>query len=120
MLLDCESLNLIIIIIIINISAFVPEVSIDPMKIIEEAVLEFTDKKELLMAYMSSMIVGENYLKLEIKHFSHHQKRRLHASSQFLKDQTCYCTACSLCVSGESAAPPAANVVTDKGFYLSR
>eukprot|EP00066_Takifugu_rubripes_P028619 XP_011617885.1 PREDICTED: uncharacterized protein LOC101078822 [Takifugu rubripes] len=43
--------------------AIVPEVSIDPMKIIEEAVLEFTDKKELLMAYMSSMIVGENYFK---------------------------------------------------------
>lgn len=40
-----------------------PEVSIDPMKIIEEAVLEFTDKKELLMAYMSGMIVGENNLK---------------------------------------------------------
>lgn len=56
-------MNLIIIIIIVNISAFVPEVSIDPMKIIEEAVLEFTDKKELLKAYMSSMIVGENYLK---------------------------------------------------------
>lgn len=48
---------------LINISAIVPEVSIDPMKIIEEAVLEFTDKKELLMAYMSSMIVGENYFK---------------------------------------------------------
>lgn len=40
-----------------------PEVSIDPMKIIEEAVLEFTDKKQLLMAYMASMIVGEKYLK---------------------------------------------------------
>lgn len=40
-----------------------PEVSIDPMKIIEEAVLEFTDKKQLLMAYMSSMIIGEKYLK---------------------------------------------------------
>lgn len=63
MLLDCEWLNLIIIIIVIDISAFVPEVSIDPMRIIEEAVLEFTDKKELLMAYMSSMVVGENDLK---------------------------------------------------------
>lgn len=48
---------------IINVSAFVPEVTIDPIKIIEEAVLEFTDKKELLMAYMSSMIVGEIFLK---------------------------------------------------------
>lgn len=62
MLLACEWLNLIIVIIVIDISAFVPEVSIDPMKIIEEAVLEFTDKKELLMAYMSSMVVGENDL----------------------------------------------------------
>lgn len=52
-----------------NISAIVPEVSMDPMKIIEEAVLEFTDKKELLMAYMSSMIVGENYFKFWIKLF---------------------------------------------------
>lgn len=56
-------MNLIIIIIGIDISAFVPEVSIDPMRIIEEAVLEFTDKKELLMAYMSSMVLGENDLK---------------------------------------------------------
>lgn len=56
-------MNVIIIIIGIDISAFVPEVYIDPMRIIEEAVLEFTDKKELLMAYMSSMVVGENDLK---------------------------------------------------------
>lgn len=67
MFLYFELLNLIVIIIIIihriNISAIIPEVSIDPMKIIEEAVLEFTDKKQLLMAYMSSMIVGEKYLK---------------------------------------------------------
>lgn len=56
-------MNLTIIIIVIDISAFVPEVSIDPMRIIEEAVFEFTDKKELLMAYMSSMVVGENDLK---------------------------------------------------------
>lgn len=69
-----------------NISALVPDVSVDPMKIIEEAVLEFTDKKELLMAYMSSMIVGENYIKFWIKHFDHHQKRRVHASSWVLKD----------------------------------
>ena len=63
MLLHCEWLNPIVIRMIINVSAFVPEVTIDPMKIIEEAVLEFTDKKELLMAYMSSMIVGEICLK---------------------------------------------------------
>ena len=63
MLLHCEWLNPIVIRMIINVSAFVPEVTIDPMKIIEEAVLEFTDKKELLMAYMSSMIVGEIFLK---------------------------------------------------------
>lgn len=56
-------MNLITIIIITDISGFVPELSIDPMKIIEEAVLKFTDKKELLMAYMSSMVVGENDLK---------------------------------------------------------
>lgn len=72
MLLDCEWLNLIVIIIVIDISAFVPEVSIDPMRIIEEAMLEFTDKKELLMAYMSSMVVGENDLKFKIKHSSYH------------------------------------------------
>lgn len=32
--------------------------SVDPMKVIEDAVLEFTDKKDLFLAYMSSMIVG--------------------------------------------------------------
>ncbi|XP_049917300.1 uncharacterized protein LOC126400552 isoform X3 [Epinephelus moara] len=36
-----------------------PEVSIDPMKVVEDAVLEFTDKKDLFVAYMSSMLVGE-------------------------------------------------------------
>lgn len=36
-----------------------PEVSLDPMKVVEEAVLEFTDKKDLFLAYMSSMIVGD-------------------------------------------------------------
>lgn len=35
-----------------------PEVSVDPMKVIEDAVLEFTDKKDLFLAYMTSMIVG--------------------------------------------------------------
>lgn len=41
-----------------NISGILPEVSVDPMKVIEDAVLEFTDKKDLFLAYMSSMIVG--------------------------------------------------------------
>lgn len=36
-----------------------PEVSIEPMKVIEDAVLEFTDKKDLFVAYMSSMLVGD-------------------------------------------------------------
>ncbi|KAI3367181.1 hypothetical protein L3Q82_008240 [Scortum barcoo] len=36
-----------------------PEVSIDPMKVVEDAVLEFTDKKDLFLGYMSSMLVGE-------------------------------------------------------------
>lgn len=41
------------------ISGIMPEVSIDPMKVVEEAVLEFSDKKDLFVAYMSSMIVGD-------------------------------------------------------------
>lgn len=41
-----------------HISGILPEVSVDPMKVIEDAVLEFTDKKDLFLAYMSSMIVG--------------------------------------------------------------
>lgn len=28
------------------------------MKVVQDAVLEFTDKKDLFLAYMSSMIVG--------------------------------------------------------------
>lgn len=36
-----------------------PDVSIDPMKVVEDAVLEFTDKKDLFLGYMSSMLVGE-------------------------------------------------------------
>lgn len=36
-----------------------PEISIDPMKVVEDAVLEFTDKKDLFLAYMSSMFVGD-------------------------------------------------------------
>lgn len=59
------------------ISAIVPEIPIDPMKVIEEAVLEFTDKKELLMAYMSSMIVGKNHLKFTMKQFNQCQKSRV-------------------------------------------
>lgn len=36
-----------------------PEVSYDPMKVVEDALLEFTDKKDLFLAYMSSMLVGD-------------------------------------------------------------
>ena len=43
----------------IDVSGILPEVSIDPMKVVEDAVLEFTDKKDLFVAYMSSMIVGD-------------------------------------------------------------
>lgn len=42
-----------------DISGIMPEVSVDPMKIVEDAVLEFSDKKDLFLAYMSSMIVGD-------------------------------------------------------------
>lgn len=42
-----------------DISGIMPEVSLDPMKVVEDAVLEFTDKKDLFLAYMSSMIVGD-------------------------------------------------------------
>lgn len=41
------------------ISGIMSEVSIDPMKVVEDAVLEFTDKKDLFLAYMSSMLVGD-------------------------------------------------------------
>ncbi len=40
-------------------SGIIPEVSIDPMKVVEDAVLEFSDKKDLFLAYMSSMLVGD-------------------------------------------------------------
>lgn len=36
-----------------------PEVSVDPMQVVEEALLEFSDKKELFLGYMSSMLVGD-------------------------------------------------------------
>lgn len=36
-----------------------PEVSIDPMKAVEDAVLEFTDKKDSILAYISSMLAGD-------------------------------------------------------------
>ncbi|KAM6968653.1 uncharacterized protein LKV04_017516 [Tautogolabrus adspersus] len=36
-----------------------PEVSVDPMKVVEDAVLEFTDKKDLFVSYMASMLVGD-------------------------------------------------------------
>lgn len=39
-------------------SGILPEVSVDPMKVVQDAVLEFTDKKDLFLAYMSSMLVG--------------------------------------------------------------
>lgn len=42
-----------------NISGMVPEMSIDPMKVVQDAILEFTDKKDLFLAYMSSMFVGD-------------------------------------------------------------
>lgn len=72
--------------IMIKISAILPEIPIDPMKVIEEAVLEFTDKKELLMAYMSSMIVGKNHLKFTMKQFNQCQKSRVVRTPLFLKD----------------------------------
>lgn len=43
----------------VDISGILPEVSVDPMKVVEDAVLEFTDKKDLFVAYMSSMLVGD-------------------------------------------------------------
>lgn len=42
-----------------NISGMVSEMSIDPMKVVQDAILEFTDKKDLFLAYMSSMFVGD-------------------------------------------------------------
>lgn len=39
--------------------AIIPEVSVDPMKVVEDAVLEFTDKKDLFLGYMSSMLGGD-------------------------------------------------------------
>ncbi|XP_036006752.1 uncharacterized protein LOC105939031 [Fundulus heteroclitus] len=39
--------------------AVMPEVSVDPMKVVEEAVLEFTDKKDLFLGYMSSVLGGD-------------------------------------------------------------
>lgn len=43
----------------VDFSGIMPEVSIDPMKVVEDAVLEFSDKKDLFLAYMSSMLVGD-------------------------------------------------------------
>lgn len=42
----------------LTISGILPEVPVDPMKVVQDAVLEFTDKKDLFLAYMSSMLVG--------------------------------------------------------------
>lgn len=42
-----------------NISDIMPEVSIDPMKVVEDALLEASDKKDLFVAYMSSMLVAD-------------------------------------------------------------
>lgn len=44
-----------------------PEVSIDPMKVVEDAVSELTDKKDLFLAYMSSMIVGDQGMAISIR-----------------------------------------------------
>ncbi|MEQ2241490.1 hypothetical protein ILYODFUR_025838, partial [Ilyodon furcidens] len=44
---------------LISEQAIIPDVSVDPMKVVEDAVLEFTDKKELFLGYMSSMLGGD-------------------------------------------------------------
>lgn len=85
------------------ISGIMPEVSIDPMKVVEDAVLEFTDKKDYFLAYMSSMLVGDQgtleYLFFNIgKLYYHRSINRLF----------------SLFVLGEPATP-VVNVVTEKG-----
>ncbi|KAF7661276.1 hypothetical protein LDENG_00265520 [Lucifuga dentata] len=36
-----------------------PDVAIDPMKIVTDAVLEMTDKKDLFLGYISSMFIGD-------------------------------------------------------------
>lgn len=41
------------------IAGILPEVSVDPMKVIEDALLEFSDKKDLFLAYMSTMLIGD-------------------------------------------------------------
>lgn len=41
------------------ISGVLPDVAFDPVKVVEDAMLQLTDKKDLLVAYVSTMIVGE-------------------------------------------------------------
>lgn len=47
-------------------SGIMPEVSVDPMKVVEDAVLEFSDKKDLFLAYISSMFVGDQGMLIEL------------------------------------------------------
>ena len=51
-----------------DVSGILPEVSVDPMKVIEDAVLEFSDKKEVFVAYMSSMLVRDQGMLLCISY----------------------------------------------------
>lgn len=48
------------------------EVSIDTMKVVEDAASEFTDQKDSFLAYMSSMLVGDQGMLLYM--FTYTQK----------------------------------------------
>lgn len=92
--------------------------SVDPMKVIEDAVLEFTDKKDLFLAYMSSMIVGgpgeeNNKVLSKLKCFetvNGKYKNKTYLQKNLIK-------LISSLVLGEPATP-VVNVVTEKGLFF--
>lgn len=83
-------------------SGIVPEVSIDPVKAVEDALLEFSDKKDLFLAYMSSMLVGDQGTAVWMRW------------SKWLIRK--YPSAKCFSVSGETVTTPDVNIVTEKGF----
>lgn len=85
-----------------------PEVPVDPMKVVEDAVLEFTDKKDLLVAYMSSMIGGDQGMLVCF----------LKCFNEYVYQDGYLAHSLSLLV-GEPVAEPVIHVVTEKGvtFY---
>lgn len=100
-------------------SGIMPEVSIDPMKVVEDAVLEVTDKKDLFLAYMSSMFIGDQGMLMALVVYSSLNVSIVligkSKNSHTLKIYQHLLCILSLLVLGEPIATPVVNVVTEKG-----